>query len=208
MKGAMSVGLFDAFKKKKSRPADQEIEMQRRELLRHYEILKDCEGLINNSTNFSTVVSRYDLMLDELGYFAAWEAYGVDYLQRYGFTFKTPASVLWKSAFDGKAKFLNSAIDRLLDLEIDDALTLKTKSGQEKRMTLWADKLQAVEAVPAETLKYIASLPVLDALREPKVLVTCRCGNQFRERPHAYQNYLVICPKCSQRLRVDTSRSK
>lgn len=199
------MGLFDAFKKKNSGPTGREYEIQRQELLRHYEVLKDCEDLINNSPNFATVVSRYDLMLDELGYFAAWEAYGVDYLQQYGFTFKTPASAMWKSSFDGRAKFLNSAVDRLLDLEIDSALELKTKSGQEKRMVSWVDKLQAVEAVPADTLKYIAALPVLDALREPKVLVTCRCGAQFHGRPHGYRGYVVICPKCGQRLRVDTS---
>lgn len=199
------MGLFDAFKKKNSRPSGREYEIQRRELLRHYEILKDCEDLINNSPDFATVVSRYDLMLDELGYFAAWEEYGVDYLQQYGFTFKTPASVMWKSSFDGRAKYLNSAVDRLLDLEIDSALELKTKSGQEKRMMSWIDKLQAVEAVPADTLKYIVALPVLDALREPKVLVTCRCGAQFHGRPHSYQGHVVICPKCGQKLRADTS---
>ena len=205
LKGLVSVGLFDAFKKKNFGSSGQEYEIQRRELLRHYEILKDCEDLINNSPSFATVVLRYDLMLDELGYFAAWETYGVDYLQQYGFTFKTPASALWKSSFDGKAKFLNSAVDRLLDLEIDGALVLKTKSGQEKRMLSWVDKMQGVESVPVDTLKYLSDLPVLDALRDPKVLTTCRCGVQFRCRPHAYQGYIVICPKCGQRLRVDTS---
>lgn len=204
--GVMSVGLFNAFKKKKSRPPDKEYEIQRRELLRHYEILKDCKDLINNSSNFETVVSRYDLMLDELGYFAAWEVYGVDYLRQYGFTFKTPASALWKSSFDGKAKILNSAVDRLLDLEIDKALALKTKSGQKKRMESWIDKMQGVESVPVETLKYISALPVLDALQEPKVLVKCRqCSFQFQSRPHAYQGNIVVCPKCGQRLRANTS---
>jgi len=205
LKGLVSVGLFDVFKTKKSVPSTREYEIQRHDLLRHYEILKDCEDLINNSPNFATVVSRYDLMLDELGYFAGWEAYGVDYLQQYGFTFKTPASALRKTSFDGKAKFLNSTVDRLLDLEIDGALALKTKSGQEKRMLSWIDKMQGVESVPVDTLKYLSTLPVLDALREPKVLATCRCGVQFRCRPHAYQGYIVICPKCGQQLRVDTS---
>ncbi len=207
VKGVIPVGLLDLFKKKKTQPSGRVYEMPTRDLLREYEILKDCEELINNSPNFSTVVSRYDLLLDKLAYFAAYEVYGVDYLQQFGITFKTPASVLWKSARDGRGAFLNNAADRLLDVEIDDALALKTKSGQEKRMTAWVDKMQSVEAVPVETLKYIGSLPVLDALREPKVVVTCRCGNQFRARPHAYQNYLVICPKCDQKLRVDTSKT-
>lgn len=75
------MGLLDFVKRKQPDPV---LERDRADLLRHYEILKDCENLINNSPSFATVVSRYDLMLDELGYFAAWEAYGVDYLQRYG----------------------------------------------------------------------------------------------------------------------------
>ena len=163
---------------------------------------------MNNSPNFSTIVSRYDLLLDELAYFAAFDVYGEDYLRQFGITFKTSATTLWEAARNGMAAALNNAADRLLDLEIDGALTLKTKSGQEKRMVAWVDKMQAVDAVPAETLKYIGALPVLDALREPKVLVTCRCGNQFPARPHAYQNYLAICPKCRQRLRVDTSKAR
>lgn len=204
----MPVGMFDVFKKKNAQPSGRAYEILRRDLLREYEILKDCEDLVNNSPNFSTVVSRYDLLLDKLAYFAAYEVYGMDYLQQFGITFKTPASALWKATRDGRAAFLKNAADRLLDIEIDDALTLKTKSGQEKRMTAWVDKMQSVEAVPVETLKYIGALPVLDALREPKVLVTCRCGNQFHARPHAYQNYLVICPKCGQKLRVDLSKSR
>lgn len=200
------MSLFDLFKKKNAPAYDRAHEIQRRELLRHYEILLDCEDLVNNSPNFSTVVSRYDLLLDELAYFAAFDAYGDKYLRQFGITFKTTATSLWKSARDGQAAFLNNAADRLLDLEIDDALALNTKSGQEKRMTAWVDKMQSVDGVPADTLKYIGSLPVLDALREPKVLVTCRCGNQFRARPHAYQSYLAICPKCGQRLRVNTSK--
>ena len=199
------MGLFGFLKKKSAPTSSRAYNIQRHELLRHYEILKNCEELINSSANFSTVISRYDLMLDELGYFAAWEVYGVDYLQQYGFTFKTPASTLWKTAFDERAKFLNSAVDRLLDLEIDDALNLKTKSGQERRMVAWVDKMQSVESVPADTLKYIGALPVLDALRERKVVATCQCGVQFSTRPHAYKGYIVICPKCGQRLRVDTS---
>ena len=67
-------------------------EAQRRELLRHMEILKDCEELVNSSNNFSTVLSRYDLLLQELSYFAAFEEIGPDYLPSYGINFKTPAS--------------------------------------------------------------------------------------------------------------------
>ena len=60
------------------------------------EILKDCEELVNSSNNFSTVLSRYDLLLQELSYFAAFEEIGPDYLPSYGINFKTPASELWK----------------------------------------------------------------------------------------------------------------
>ena len=62
-------------------------EAQRRELLRHMEILKDCEELVNSSNNFSTVLSRYDLLLQELSYFAAFEEIGPDYLPSYGINF-------------------------------------------------------------------------------------------------------------------------
>ena len=72
-------------------------EVQRCELLRHMEILKDCEELVNSSNNFSTVLSRYDLLLQELSYFAAFEEIGPDYLPSYGINFKTPASELWTS---------------------------------------------------------------------------------------------------------------
>lgn len=200
------MGLFDAFKKKNSGPTGREYEIQRQELLRHYEILKDCEDLINNSPNFATVVSRYDLLLDELGYFAAFDAYGYDYLQQYGFKFNPSATDQWKSSFEKRAYFLNVSLDRILDLEIDRALKLKTKSGQEKRMMSFVEKIGDVDGVPADTLKYAATLPVLDAMREPKVLVTCRtCGHNFKDRPHAHKNYFVFCPQCGQKLRVDTS---
>lgn len=181
-------------------------EMQRRELLRHMEILKDCEELVNSSNNFSTVLSRYDLLLQELSYFAAFEEIGSDYLPSYGISFKTPASELWKRYFDNMAEYLNAAVDRILDAEIEKALALKTAAGQEKHMVAWADKLQELEGVPAGTLQYINGLPVVAALREPKVSVSCPCGNEFQGRPHAHKGFVLVCPKCGQKLRANTSK--
>lgn len=181
-------------------------EAQRRELLRHMEILKDCEELVNSSNNFSTVLSRYDLLLQELSYFAAFEEIGSDYLPSYGINFKTPASELWKRYFDNMAEYLNAAVDRILDAEIEKALALKTAAGQEKHMVAWADKLQELEGVPAGTLQYINGLPVIAALREPKVSVSCPCGNEFQGRPHAHKGFVLVCPKCGQKLRANTSK--
>lgn len=181
-------------------------EAQRRELLRHMEILKDCEELVNSSNNFSTVLSRYDLLLQELSYFAAFEEIGPDYLPSYGINFKTPASELWKRYFDNMAEYLNAAVDRILDAEIEKALALKTAAGQEKHMAAWVDKLQELEGVPAGTLQYINELPVAAALREPKVSVSCPCGNEFQGRPHAHKGFVLVCPKCGQKLRADTSK--
>ena len=181
-------------------------EVQRRELLRHMEILKDCEELVNSSNNFSTVLSRYDLLLQELSYFAAFEEIGPDYLPSYGINFKTPASELWKRYFDNMAEYLNAAVDRILDAEIEKALALKTAAGQEKHMVAWADKLQELEGVPAGTLQYINGLPVAAALREPKVSVSCPCGNEFQGRPHAHKGFVLVCPKCGQKLRANTSK--
>lgn len=181
-------------------------EMQRRELLRHMEILKDCEELVNSSNNFSTVLSRYDLLLQELSYFAAFEEIGPDYLPSYGINFKTPASELWNRYFDNMAEYLNAAVDRILDAEIEKALALKTAAGQEKHMVAWADKLQELEGVPAGTLQYINGLPVVAALREPKVSVSCPCGNEFQGRPHAHKGFVLVCPKCGQKLRANTSK--
>ena len=181
-------------------------EAQRRELLRHMEILKDCEELVNASNNFSTVLSRYDLLLQELSYFAAFEEIGPDYLPSYGINFKTPASELWKRYFDNTAEYLNAAVDRILDAEIEKALALKTAAGQEKHMAAWVDKLQELEGVPAGTLQYINGLPVAAALREPKVSVSCPCGNEFQGRPHAHKGFVLVCPKCGQKLRANTSK--
>lgn len=181
-------------------------EAHRRELLRHMEILKDCEELVNSSNNFSTVLSRYDLLLQELSYFAAFEEIGPDYLPSYGINFKTPASELWKRYFDNMAEYLNAAVDRILDVEIEKALTLKTAAGQEKHMAAWVDKLQELEGVPAGTLQYINGLPVAAALREPKVSVSCPCGNEFQGRPHAHKGFVLVCPKCGQKLRANTSK--
>lgn len=181
-------------------------EVQRRELLRHMEILKDCEELVNSSNNFSTVLSRYDLLLQELSYFAAFEEIGPDYLPSYGINFKTPASELWKRYFDNMAEYLNAAVDRILDVEIEKALALKTAAGQEKHMVAWADKLQELEGVPAGTLQHINGLPVIAALREPKVSVSCPCGNEFQGRPHAHKGFVLVCPKCGQKLRANTSK--
>lgn len=181
-------------------------EMQRHELLRHMEILKDCEELVNSSNNFSTVLSRYDLLLQELSYFAAFEEIGPDYLPSYGINFKTPASELWKRYFDNMAEYLNAAVDRILDAEIEKALALKTAAGQEKHMVAWVDKLQELEGVPAGTLQYINGLPVAAALREPKVSVSCPCGNEFQGRPHAHKGFVLVCPKCGQKLRANTSK--
>ena len=170
------------------------------------EILKDCEELVNSSNNFSTVLSRYDLLLQELSYFAAFEEIGPDYLPSYGINFKTPASELWKRYFDNMAEYLNAAVDRILDAEIEKALALKTAAGQEKHMVAWVDKLQELEGVPAGTLQYINGLPVAAALREPKVSVSCPCGNEFQGRPHAHKGFVLVCPKCGQKLRANTSK--
>lgn len=181
----------------------------RRILIRHYEILSDCDELVHTSKNFEIVLRRYDEMLNELAFIASYEdAFGSEYLAQCGLRIETDGGSvadLWEKIRTNEATILNAAVDRCLDAEIDAALKLKTKSGQEKRMLSWVDKMQGVEAVPVDTLKYLSTLPVLDALREPKVLATCRCGVQFRCRPHAYQGYIVICPKCGQQLRVDTS---
>ena len=187
-----------------ARPAADEA--QRRELLRHMENLKDCEELVNSSNNFSTVLSRYDFLLQELSYFAAFEEIGPDYLPSYGVNFKTPASELWKRYFDNMAEYLNAAVDRILDAEIEKALALKTAAGQEKHMVAWADKLQELEGVPAGTLQYINGLPVVAALREPKVSVSCPCGNEFQWRPHAHKGFFLVFPKCGQKLRANTSK--
>lgn len=181
----------------------------RRILIRHYEILADCDELVHTSKNFEIVLRRYDEMLNELSFIASYEdAFGSEYLAQCGLRIETDGGSvadLWEKIRTNGATILNAAVDRCLDAEIDAALKLKTKSGQEKRMLSWIDKMQGVESVPVDTLKYLSTLPVLDALREPKVLATCRCGVQFRCRPHAYQGYIVICPKCGQQLRVDTS---
>lgn len=74
-------------------------------------------------------------------------------------------------------------------------------------MCAFIKKIQSLDGVPAEVLKYAADLPVLDALHEPAVIVTCRrCGQKFRARPHAYNGYMLACPKCDQQLRVNTSQ--
>ena len=181
-------------------------ESQRRELLRHLEILKDCEELVNTSVNFQTVLSRYDLMLQELSYFAAYEEIGPNYLPSYGVNFKTPALQLWKRYSENIDQYLNAAVDRILDAEIEKALALKTKSGQERRMLTWLESVQELEGIPAGTLRYINALPVLEALREPKVSVSCPCGNEFQGRPHAYKDFILLCPKCGQKLRANTSK--
>ena len=104
------------------------------------------------------------------------------------------------------AEYLNAAVDRILDAEIEKALALKTAAGQEKHMVAWADKLQELEGVPAGTLQYINGLPVVAALREPKVSVSCPCGNEFQGRPHAHKGFVLVCPKCGQKLRANTSK--
>ena len=202
------MGIFNFLKHQNTKPVHMS-DVDRRILIRHYEILVDCDELVHTSKNFEIVLRRYDEMLDELSFIASYEdAFGSEYLSQCGLRIKTDGGSvadLWEKIRTNGTTLLNAAVDRCLDAEIDAALKLKTKSGQEKRMLSWVDKMQSVEAVPADTLKYLSALPVLDALREPKVLATCRCGVRFRCRPHAYLGYIVICPKCGQRLRVDTS---
>ncbi len=200
------MGVFDLLKRKKSQHNSLDYEAARREILRHYELMKECEDLVNKSPNFSTVLKRFDLFLGELAYFAAFDVYGTDYLEKYGIKFKTTATDLWQRTIESQATILNGAIDRLLDVEIDRALELKTKLGQENRMNAFIREIQETDGVPFETLKYISTLPVLDALREPKVRVVCRCGCSFVDRPHAYKGFFVTCPECRQQLRVDTSK--
>ena len=43
----------------------------RRILIRHYEILADCDELVHTSKNFEIVLRRYDEMLNELSFIAS-----------------------------------------------------------------------------------------------------------------------------------------
>lgn len=201
------MGVFDLLKRR--RPMRMS-EADRRILIRHYEILADCDELVHTSSNFETVLCRYYESLDELAFIASYEdAFGPEYLAQCGLRIKTAGgsvSDLWEKIRANGATILNAAVDRCLDAEIDAALKLKTSRGQEARIRAFVDKIQSLDGVPAEVLKYVGSLPVVDALREPAVMVTCKsCGHKFRARPHAYKKYLLDCPKCMQPLRVDTS---
>lgn len=179
-------------------------------MIRHYEILADCDELVHTSKNFETVLNRYYESLDELSFIASYEeAFGPEYLAQCGLKIKTDGGSvanLWEKIRANGAAILNAAVDRCLDAEIDAALKLKTSRGRETRICTFVDKIQSLDGVPVEVLKYVGSLPVIDALREPAVIVTCKsCGHKFRARPHAYKKYLLDCPKCGQGLRVDTS---
>ena len=39
-----------------------------------------------------------------------------------------------------------------------------------------------------------------------KVEVTCRCGRKFTARPNRMRKWIVTCPHCSTKCRVDTRR--
>lgn len=203
------MGLFDFLnrQKVKSAMADSVFNADHTDLYRHLEILKDCEELVNTSTNFETVLHRCEALIDELFYFCSWETYaGSEALAQHGIKFQTPPSALWQSAREQMPTVLCAAVDRALDAEIDAALKLKTSRGQEKRMLAFVEKVQGLDGVPADVLKYVSQLPAVDAMREPAVIVTCKsCGNKFRARPHAYKGFLLTCPKCEQQLRVNTS---
>ncbi len=206
----MHMGLFDFFRRKRSNPI---FEQNKSIVLRHLEILKDCEKLVNTSSNFETVLSRAEELLDEIAIIASYEeSLGSEFIINCGLRFKREGETfrsLYEEIQNEIPDVLCYAIDRCLDAEIDSALKLKTKSGQERRIINWVNKIKSFDRIPRKTLTYIESLPALDALREPAITVTCHmCSHEFCARPHAYRDYIVYCPKCDQRLYVDTSKSE
>ena len=204
------MGLFDFLRRRRGVSV---FELNKSVVLRHMEIVKDCENLINTSKNFEAVLRRSEDLLEELHIISTYEdTLGSDFIARCGLTFKregeTFSSMLEEIQSDLPG-VLCYAVDRCLDAEIDSALKLKTKSGQEKRIINWINKIKCLDRVPLKTLQHIESLPVLDALREPSLTVTCpACSHEFRVRPHAYRNYIVYCPQCDREFKADIPNHK
>lgn len=202
------MGFLDLLRRRRNDPI---FEQNKAMVLRHFEILRECEKFVNTSLNFETVLRRSEDLLNEIRFISSYEeAFGAEFIKKCGLTFKREGSTFSSLLEEIRSEIpsvLSYAVDRCLDAEIDSALKLKTKSGQEKRIMNWVSKIRSFDRVPLETLNYIESLPALDALREPAVTVTCRsCFNEFRVRPHAYRDYVVYCPKCDQKFRVNTSK--
>ena len=210
--------LYEKFSSAKPIPtaysySDTQFEIIRKYVLEFQKSL-DTEhdiGLLLTNFGSSILMRRSEDLLNEIRFISSYEeAFGAEFIKKCGSTFKREGSTFSSLLEEIRSEIpsvLTYAIDRCLDAEIDSALKLKTKSGQEKRIMNWVNKIRSFDRVPLETLNYIESLPALDALREPAVTVICRsCFNEFRVRPHAYRNYVVYCPKCDQKLRVNTSK--
>lgn len=44
--------------------------------------------------------------------------------------------------------------------------------------------------------------------KSKKVVVFCPCSNSFKAEPKPEDGWIVRCPKCGKKLRVDTSKKK
>jgi len=44
--------------------------------------------------------------------------------------------------------------------------------------------------------------------KEKRVMVHCPCSNNFQAEPRKENRWIVQCPKCGQKLRVDTSKNR
>ncbi len=145
-----TVGMRDALTEEKSSSVNSSSGLQYPQINTHgiirrdCQIMTDCVNFVNTSNNLSTVLSRFNLLLTVL---ERLMLYSQEELDSEGVSFPVPLSVKYQEILDHKDAIINQAIDRAFEKVKDDALKLKTRNGQSRKMVQFVEESMDLEGI-------------------------------------------------------------
>lgn len=122
---------------------------------RQVEILQDCVELVNDSSNFSTVARRYEMLIGTL---YDLMAYTPEELQRAGVRPEKPFKEYLDEILAKKDIIINQAIKRAFDDTVAKASELKTEKGRRSRLDKFREEVLNSGVLSENNIVYLESL--------------------------------------------------
>ena len=125
------------------------------EILRHAEIMEESIGLVNKSSNLSTVITRLDTAISELSWLAKCnDSDLVSCKLKRSEQIKAQLS----SLISNKPKIINNGIKRAASAAIAHVKTLKTSRGQINHINAFIEESLSLQGLYPENIETLLSL--------------------------------------------------
>lgn len=150
------VGIFIfSYRSVKKEYAENDLMEFRETVLRKIEIMNDCVALVNDSCNFSTVSSRYNLLITTLSDLAVFTD---EDLRAVGVEPSKPFRETLSEVQKKKDTIFNQAIKRAYDDTVVKAAELKTEKGRRARLDKFKEEVLNSGVLSENNIVYLESL--------------------------------------------------